>query len=379
MTGVDSLTRDLEAAGDLPAALRPIFERVAREWFIPDQAWVKESGVYQPIDRGTDATRWLAVVNSDRVVVTQFDDGRAQWPRAGKIPTCSASMPSVVAAMLDALDVGVGHRVLEIGTGTGYNAALLAELVRASGWVTTVEVDDHLMVGARRRLTDSGYSHVRTVLGDGANGNPAGGPYDRVMATAAVHLGRVPYAWVEQTRPGGVILAPVRADLASGPLVRFIVGDDGTATGRALPIGVGFMELRSQRTPPMGSDFRWDADGDGVDQQVTDTCPSDLLDDSSARWALAVALPSCRYDVEDATDERPFEVWSLHDPVSDSWASITPAEAQDGTYLVRQAGPRRLWDAATAAYRWWKDNGSPTPLSWQWKITSEGQTVILES
>lgn len=59
----------------------------------------------------------------------------------------------------------------------------------------------------------------------------------------------MPYAWVEQTKPGGVIVTPVRADLNSGPLVRFAVYEDGTATGRMAPLGVEFMEVRAQRTP----------------------------------------------------------------------------------------------------------------------------------
>jgi hypothetical protein len=171
----------------------------------------------------------------------------------------------------------------------------------------------------------------------------------------------VPYAWVEQTREGGVIVTPVRAGLASGPLVAFTVHGDGTATGKTLPMGVGFMESRSQRTPAAAAD----GDEEGAVERVTRIRPGPLLEVPSPRWALAVAVPSCRYDVE-ATG-----VW-LRDPVSDSWASVVP---QGDAYLVRQAGARRLWDEAEAAHRWWHGVGRPHITDWYWTISRDRQTV----
>jgi hypothetical protein len=114
------------------------------------------------------------------------------------------------------------------------------------------------------------------VAGDGDRGLASGAPYDRVIATMSVRLGRVPYAWVEQTRPGGVIVTPVRADLASGPLVAFTVREDGTATGRTLPMGVGFMESRSQRQPIVDEDIDWEREA--AVERVTRIRPGPLLD-----------------------------------------------------------------------------------------------------
>lgn len=92
------------------------------------------------LDRISEPARWLSAVYSDRVIVTQFDDGNTAWPEVGYRPTSSCSMPSAVLGMLDALDVCEGMRVLEIGTGTGYNAALLAQRL-SDEHVTTMEVD----------------------------------------------------------------------------------------------------------------------------------------------------------------------------------------------------------------------------------------------
>ena len=88
------------------------------------------------------------------------------------VPISSSSQPSMMAIMLEQLEPAPGHRVLEIGTGTGYNAALLAELVGDRGLVVSVDIDQDLVEGARENLVRAGYSGVRVVCADGA-GIPA--------------------------------------------------------------------------------------------------------------------------------------------------------------------------------------------------------------
>jgi protein-L-isoaspartate O-methyltransferase len=279
--------------------------------------------------------------------------------------------------MLDALDVEPGQRVLEIGTGTGYNAALLAELVGPRGHVLSVDVDGELVSAARRNLAAAGYQdRVEVLLADGAMTLTTTESVDRVLATAAVQLGRLPYAWVAQTRPGGIILAPVRAELASGPLVRLQVGSAGTACGHAVQMRVGFMELRAQRTPGASwSALRWD-DPD-IDPALTDIDPFTALLHEAPRWAIAVSVPSCRYDLEKRTNERRHGVAWLLDPITGSWASVTPTTPRSDRYQTRQTGPRRLWDEAAAAYRWWEQHGEPGIEDWQWTITPHRQQISL--
>ncbi|WP_329251317.1 methyltransferase, FxLD system [Streptomyces canus] len=119
-----------------------------------------------------------------------------------------ASQPGVVALMLDQLDAQPGERILELGAGTGYNAALLAHLVGESGHVTTLDVDDDLVEGARAHLADAGLTNVDAVTRDGALGYAEGAPYDRIMATVGAH--GVPHAWMQQLAPGGRLLVPQR-------------------------------------------------------------------------------------------------------------------------------------------------------------------------
>jgi protein-L-isoaspartate(D-aspartate) O-methyltransferase len=124
--------------------------------------------------------------------------------------TSSASDPNLVAAMLEQLAVRPGDRVLEIGAGTGFNAALLAELAGPDGQVTTIDIDQDITDAARRSLAQAGYGRVRVICADGAGGHPAGGLYDRIIVTAGAW--DLPAAWWHQLAGHGRIVVPLRLD-----------------------------------------------------------------------------------------------------------------------------------------------------------------------
>ncbi|WP_233224224.1 methyltransferase domain-containing protein [Amycolatopsis sp. BJA-103] len=372
------LADGLISADAMSAEHRPAFLAAAREWFAPARFWYKEENDAKDVavDRVDDPDRWMSIVYSNRALVTQFDDGETVWPNIGHRPTSSASMPSVVAGMLKALDVHMGHSVLEIGTGTGWNAALLAEIVGENGRVSSVEIDPTVAEQARRNLDAAGYGTVETVVADAAISVGGGGRFDRIIATVGVHVGQLPYAWVEAVKPGGVVVAPMRADMASGPLVRFVANEDGTATGHAVPwLQVGFMDMRTHRVPAADLGvLRWD--DPAADLTATDLAPWVPLLADDHRWPIAVALSDCRYDVWERTDDRPHGVAWLCHVLSGSWASVVPAGGE--RYAVRQYGPRRLWDEAEAAYRWWQRRGQPPLSAWRWTITPERQSIMLD-
>jgi protein-L-isoaspartate(D-aspartate) O-methyltransferase len=119
-----------------------------------------------------------------------------------------ASQPAIVALMLDQLQPQAGERILELGAGTGYNAGLIAHLVGQAGHVTTIDVDDDLVEGARAHLTAAGFTNVQALTRDGAVGNAEGAPYDRIIATVGAY--GVPHAWLEQLAPGGRLVVPQR-------------------------------------------------------------------------------------------------------------------------------------------------------------------------
>ncbi len=180
-TDITALADTLQVKGHLPKDWDKAFRSVLRERFIPDRIWVDEhdDGHDVALDRASEPQRWRATVYSNRVIVTQFDDGDTVWPDVGYRPTSSCSMPSAVLGMLDALDVRAGMRVLEIGTGTGYNAALLAARL-GDEQVATVEVDPALADRARSALNAAGCTSS-VICGDGAEGWRAGAPFGHTV------------------------------------------------------------------------------------------------------------------------------------------------------------------------------------------------------
>ncbi|WP_406281438.1 methyltransferase, FxLD system [Streptomyces sp. NBC_00209] len=132
-----------------------------------------------------------------------------------------ASQPAVVALMLDQLHARPGERILELGAGTGYNAALIGHLVGPDGHVTTIDVDEDLVDGARAHLADTGFTNVEALTRDGALGHAEGAPYDRIIATVGAH--GIPHAWLEQIAPGGRLVTPQRL---TGSVSRSIIYEE---------------------------------------------------------------------------------------------------------------------------------------------------------
>ncbi|MBW1602368.1 methyltransferase, FxLD system [Streptomyces sp. JJ66] len=137
-----------------------------------------------------------------------------------------ASQPDIVGIMLEQLEVETGHRVLELGAGTGFNAGLLGYLVGHTGHVTTIDVDDDLVEGARAGLVAAGIDNVEVIIGDGALGYADNAPYDRIVATVGAHS--VPPSWLDQLAPGGRLLTPLRLRGSVARSIAFEQANDGT-------------------------------------------------------------------------------------------------------------------------------------------------------
>ena len=142
------------------------------------------------------------------------------------------SQPFIVALMTDLLQVGPDDVVLEVGTGSGYQAAVLAHLVRD---VHTIEIIPELAKSAEARLERLGYANVRTYTGDGYYGVPEPAPYDGIVVTAAAQ--QVPPALIQQLKPGGIMVIPVGGGFALQHLM--LVEKDaqgGVRTRQTLPV-----------------------------------------------------------------------------------------------------------------------------------------------
>jgi protein-L-isoaspartate(D-aspartate) O-methyltransferase len=172
----------------------------------------------------------LARAYADAAIPTHWEDG---------MPVSSASQPAIVALMLEQLRLAPGMRVLEIGAGTGYNAALLAELVGPVGAVTTIDIDPQIADEARAHLAAAGYGRVRVLAGDGAAGCAEDAPYDRIIL--AVGASDISPAWFEQLAEGGILVLPLWLRAAEASIA--FRKRDGMLRSESLT-PCGFMRLR---------------------------------------------------------------------------------------------------------------------------------------
>lgn len=185
-------------------------------------------------NRGIRDTRVLAAI--ERVPRERFIDPSflSQAYADQSLPIeCgqTISQPYIVAFMTEKLAVSDRMKVLEIGTGSGYQTAVLAHLCRR---VYTMERYRTLMRDAEVRLAELGLSNVTAMVGDGTRGWVAQAPFDRIIVTAAARS--VPETLVGQLRPGGVMVLPVEIRPGEQELVRITVGDDGPVQEALLPV-----------------------------------------------------------------------------------------------------------------------------------------------
>jgi len=157
----------------------------------------------------------LETVYADEAIATKRLDGLA---------ISSSSQPAVMAIMLEQLGLRPGDHVLEIGAGTGYNAALMAHLVGPTGSVVAVDLDQDIVEKGRAHLTVAGFTDVKVVCGDGALGYPEAAPYDRIILT--VSAWDIAAAWGEQLQPGGRLVLPLALNGIVQKLVAFERRDD---------------------------------------------------------------------------------------------------------------------------------------------------------
>ncbi|KUN25527.1 hypothetical protein AQJ23_16795 [Streptomyces antibioticus] len=222
-------------------------------------------------------------------------------------------------------------------------------------------MDPEVSTRARSALGHAEYAPL-LITGDGLAGHPDGARYDRLIATCAVT--ELPYTWVEQTRPGGIILATASGWLHSSELARLTVGEDGTARGPLLDGHVSFMIARPQLPPPLG--LLPDID-DG--EERTTLLYADALDDWSTRFVAQLAAP---HEQRLTLDPDGRMEHLLIDVAAGAWAAVV----QDGeTGTVRRGGPTRLWDDVEETITRWRGDGAPGLDQFEVTVTPEGQTV----
>ncbi|MFJ5118468.1 methyltransferase domain-containing protein [Kitasatospora sp. NPDC088548] len=373
--GPQGLASALVASGALSSDWLPSFKAVPRELFVPDRIWpgIADGTKQNPVvHRSQDPEAWRRAVYSDIPLTTQWDDGEHEGDGLGTTPSSSNSMPTMVFSMLRDLDLRPGDTVLEVGTGTGWNAGLLAHR-QGDANVVTVEYDADVARGARENLDRAGLEPT-VIEGDGRQGWPKGAPYSRIIATCS--LLEIPAAWLEQTAPGGIIVAPFGTEYGGEQIVRLTVNDDGTSAHGTFTRSSAFMRLRQQRTdrPPFEDYLRgreWPAD---AARSTTTLAPPDT-GGWFEQFVIGAAVPGTFWRAE-RYDNGAYTLW-LYSRDTLSWASAD-YERDRTEYEVYQSGPRNLWDEVEAAWRWWDGQGRPDFDRFGLTVTPDGHTVWLD-
>lgn len=346
-----ALASTLVAGGELhDPAWQKAFAQIPRHLFVPHFLDVDDGG--ERVLDGADSTqrdRWLERVYSDTNLITQLRPSSMEG-RGAQRPTSSSSMPRIMAWMLESLAVSDGQRVLEIGTGTGYNAALLCHRLGAAN-VTSIDIDQALVEAARDRLETLGYAPVLTA-GDGRAGVPEAAPYDAIISTAAVD--HIPPAWIDQLLPNGVIVTDLRGDIA-GTMVRLRKIDDETVEGRCDTYDAAFMPMRREVDYPLrdGASPQLVLDRRNPQRHTTALDPTLITNSRGLRFLVQLQLGGSRSDLFVGDDEM---IVSAPDG---SWATTSLTVDGDGMRAVTQAGPRRMWDSVEAAVVTWQGLGRP--------------------
>lgn len=301
---------------------------------------------------------YLEAAYSDDVLAIQHieHDGWA-WV------TSSSTAPSLMLRMLRELDAHPGMTVLEIGTGAGYNAALLSHRLGDTS-VTSIDIDPELIRLARQRLADAGYQPALAV-GDGRAGFPGRAPYDRLIATVA--FDEIPAAWLQQARPGAIIVCDLRpaGAVRSGALARLTVRDDGTATGRLLDGDAGFMSARSDVTTP-GSPGAATIDKMTVCGRSTNVAGNAVL---TPGLALVIWRRLPGLTIYPGADTVTIVA------ADSSWAEISRTSPDRLSY----GGPDDVWANVERASAWWHDQGRPSIGRFGVTATPDGTTTWLDT
>ena len=331
-----------------------VFATVPRHLFVPTfyTAEVNADGftVWRPVDAGDE--RWLDAVYTDQTLVTALDPATVTPDGTGAFngtATSSSTLPSLMAGMLEDLGLADGMKVLEIGTGTGFNAALLSQRVGAD-LVTSIDIAPELVAAARSRLAVAGYAPT-LLIGDGRAGHETSAPFDRIISTASVTA--LPAAWITQVRPGGKILTDLVTGIEGG-LVLFTADGHGTAEGRFTATTGRFMPARtSADSYPAASRAPY---ADQVRTRDTTVTGGQFRSTYPLRLLASFMLPpdtELVYHIDDAG------MMAMQLQTSDGCWARSPLTGHPGEGTVTLGGAEDLWRRVEAAWTCWESNGQP--------------------
>lgn len=335
------LVDSLRAKGILKTtAIADAFLEVRRDMFVPEHS--------------------LEDVYRDQAITTKEQSG---------VPISSSSQPTMMAIMLEQLELQPGMRVLEIGAGTGYNAALLQSLVGPTGHVTSVEIDSEIASWARARLHAAGNDKIQVVQADGSNGWPAGAPYDRIELT--VGTADIAAAWFDQLTPGGILVVPLWINSVQ-LCVAFAKRDEMLLSRSAMPCGftrirgrmAGIDQYRTLQPGVMIAGGDRELSDDVLRQLISQRSRSESME--SASWhgfALYMAVHDSHTVMLASTDERIMgfdgPAFGLCDPTHESLCLLSYPVEGNGVGTIHSYGEESARMLVGSLLDRWRADGSP--------------------
>lgn len=344
------------------------FLSIPRHEFLREFFVLTEDGSrYVPASLMDEEAR-LRLIYADDAWITQFS-GRPDTSNGE--PTSSSSAPSLMAAMLEALDVIDTSAVLELGTGSGYNTALLCAGL-PDEQIISVDIDTHLVEQAREVLARLGH-HPNLYAAGGETPAPGIGRFDRLIATYGEI--RIPSRWLSLVKPGGIIVTPIYREQPVGAMIRLTVEEPGRASGRFLPFYGGFMPSRRR---PAGIDLasaqQAAEHGDGTTRESA--VPPLSFGSAPEPWQFyaALALGDVKHVGVMPEEGSGLQHWLL--APDGSWAV---QRVQHGDQLaIREGGPRQLWHELENAYARWHDWGKPKRERFGLTVAPDHQELWLD-
>jgi protein-L-isoaspartate O-methyltransferase/cytochrome P450 len=361
------LTSIAEATEDTPRILEA-FRSVDRADFVPAYF------LPDPVARRTWPIRWKSFSQADGAAwADRLYSPRALVTKVGPdgLPVSSSTDPLLMIEMIKALRPGTGDRILEVGTGTGYNAAILSHVVGGTGRVVSVEIDDEVISVARSRLR--GYPNVRAEHADGVQGFAGEAPYQGILVTA--NAARVEPAWIYQLAPGGRLVVNLNGPIVSG-LFAGRASSAGTLTGRFLEFPqVGFTPLHGHPTDAdlLAGDIGIDSADEMTGENVSADVAAALVDDEDALAFIQFALEVRRSLHEIVGRGERQRGVAFHRGGKSCWIFLGDSTAHTGQ--ARCGGDSRLLEDLLHAHACWMSLGAPRKADLELEIGAGGTRV----
>jgi protein-L-isoaspartate(D-aspartate) O-methyltransferase len=312
-----------------------------------------------------DITGWLRAVYADEPLTTMYDEeGTA---------TSSSSSPGAMAVMLEACELAPGQRVLEVGTGTGYNAALLACIVGKPDRVFTIEIDPNLATQAAGRIAQVVGPGVTVHTGNGLQGYAPGAPYDRILVAGSTSM--VPLPMLSQLQPGGILLMNVTGEMGACAFLKVVRGTDGLRARGQFLSASAFMELHAAGCYPRR---RACLVGQYIARPLSAQMASrqsefdlTLLWDHRLHFALQLAFPRMSFASVYVDPLCP----CLLDRACDTMLLFRPTGEEE--FQVEVRGDPCLWERVLTIYQQWMRLGRPGVQAYRLSIDAEGKQNVL--